>query len=99
MDSVRDLGIRVDSDLSFRSPVRYVETTSKSLINLCFKMFTACRTETFLSFYKLYVLPVITYGSSIYSLVSVSNTLIPNYADRLGFFRLDPLEIHLIKKD
>ena len=28
-------------------------------------------------------------------------TLIPNnkYADRLGFFRLDPLEIHLIKKD
>ena len=73
MDSIRDLDIQVDSDLGFRSHVRYVSKTSKRLINLCFKMFTACHLDTFLSFYKLYVLPIIAYNSSIYSLVSISN--------------------------
>ena len=63
MDSIRDLGIQVDSDLGFRSHIRYVSTNSKRLINLCFKMFTACHVDTVLSCYKLYVLPIIAYNS------------------------------------
>ena len=94
MDSVRDLGIHVDSDLSFRSHVRHVVKSSKRLINLCFKMFTSCEQDTFISFYKLYVISVITYGSPIYSLVSVSNIneieKIQKYFTKRLYLRLYP---------
>lgn len=70
---VRDLGVRVDSNFSFQSHVHYVNTSSKRLINLCFKMFASSSLEVFLNFYKIYVIPVIMYCSSIYSLISVQN--------------------------
>ena len=72
-DSFRDLGLEVDSSLSFKVHVQNIRVLCYRLINLCFKYFIIREPAPFIRFYRVYVVPIVIYCSSIYVFVSISN--------------------------
>ena len=73
VSEVRDLGIYIDARLSFRY-VKFFYSYCLRLINICFRLFKLRNADVYLKFY-VYILSKIYYCFSIYSRVSVLNTV------------------------
>ena len=66
VDSFRDLGLIVDSDLKFRRHVQFVRTKSLRLIGFLFKAFHSNLPSLYVKFYLSYILPIIDYSVIFY---------------------------------
>lgn len=66
-ESERDLGVQVDVDFKFRSHINSIANKCFKLLYFCFKFLTIKNKSIQLKFYKSYVLPIIDYGSCVYS--------------------------------
>ena len=69
--SSRDLGLIIDTYLSFRSHVLSVRERCYRLINFIFRTFTNTRACFYIYFFDIYIYPIISYGSLIYSCATV----------------------------
>ena len=61
VDTIRDLGLIVDSDLKFRPHVESVKTRSLRLIGFLFKTFHSKLPLLYIRFYFCYIIPIIDY--------------------------------------
>jgi ribonucleases P/MRP protein subunit RPP40 len=66
-DTVKDLGVIVDSNLSFSPHIDSVISKAKQRIYLIFKSFESRDIALFTFAYKTYILPILDYCSSIWS--------------------------------
>ena len=80
--SARDLGVEVDSTLSFRNHCRAISKSSKRAAFQTLRCFQAGRVEPLLRAYKLYIRPKIEYASVVYSPVNVSDSKIVESVQR-----------------
>lgn len=71
----KDLGVIIDDRLNFDSHIRSVVKRSFYIINTFFRIFKSKNTEMYILLYKLYVLPVIQYGSLVYWPVRVRDIM------------------------
>lgn len=89
----RYLGVLIDEKLSFVPHVKHIRVICYRLINLCFKIIRIKDLNTYLTFYKIYILPRIMYCSSVYGLCSKFNIRsvekIQKYFTRRLFWRLN----------
>ena len=67
LDCVRDLGVLVDSNLSFSSHIDNVIAKSKQRAYLIFKSFESREIDLFVFAYKTYILPILDYCCSVWS--------------------------------
>lgn len=65
-DVVRDLGLLVDSGLSFNLHIQKLTLKTFKLINLIFRKFHVKDISIYLRFFKIYILPIIFYGFTVY---------------------------------
>ena len=75
-EHIKDLGLIVDQDLSFKHHTLYVNNKTRKLIGLLFKIFTSKNLEFYLKAYKTYILgilPIINYCAPLYGLNSAAN--------------------------
>ena len=88
---------KLDSDLSFRSHIEHVKTTTYRIINLVFKFIRIRDIEIYCMLYRIYVLPSILYGLPVYCKYSKSfideMEKIQKYFTRRLFLRFRPNEI------
>ena len=66
-DTVKDLGVLVDSNLSFSPHIDSVISKAKQRMYLIFKSFESRDIALFTFAYKTYILPILDYFSSIWS--------------------------------
>ena len=66
-NEIRDLGIIIDEKLSFDSHCSLKTKQASKIINAIYRTFKTRDTEFLLKLYKTYVLPVLDYGSTVYS--------------------------------
>lgn len=66
-NEIRDLGIIIDEKLTFDSHCVLKVKQASKITNSIFRTFQTRDTEFLLKLYKIYVLPVLDYGSTIYS--------------------------------
>ena len=67
LESVKDLGIIVDSQLSFTPHIDSVIARAKQRIYLIFKSFKSRSITMLMTAYKTYILPILDYCSSVWS--------------------------------
>ena len=67
LESVKDLGIIVDSQLSFTPRIDSVIARAKQRIYLIFKSFKSRSIKMLMTTYKTYILPILDYCSSVWS--------------------------------
>jgi hypothetical protein len=67
LESVKDLGILVDSQLSFTPHIDSVIARAKQRIYLIFKSFKSRTIKMLMTAYKTYILPILDYCSSVWS--------------------------------
>ena len=65
-EDIRDLGIIVDNNLSFSEHTKLVKTKCFKMINLIFRFFHVKDQEFYCKLYKIYVLPLLSYGAPVY---------------------------------
>jgi hypothetical protein len=65
-ECIRDLGILVDNNLNFTEHIKLVKTRCFRIINLFFRFFHVKDQEFYCRLYKIYVLPLLSYGIPIY---------------------------------
>ena len=70
---VKDLGINVDANFSFKYHVENIRKKTYRLINLCFRIFSSRNTDLYIAFYKTYIVSQISYCSSIFCSTSIHN--------------------------
>ena len=90
----RDLGLYVDTHLTFETHVQHIRLKCHRLIGLCFRLFALRDLSAYLMFWKVYVVPIIMYCIPLFGLVSISNInnieRIQRYFTRRLFYRLFP---------
>ena len=67
VDSYRDLGVKIDSDLSFRTHINEITSTAYRIINLLFCVFTVANTTAYIRAYTSYVRPILEFNSPVWS--------------------------------
>ena len=67
MVTVKDLGVVIDCDLSFRNHISEIISKAKQRIYLLFKSFSSKNISLMVFAYKVYVLPILEYGSVVWS--------------------------------
>ena len=66
LNTVKDLGVFIDSNLSFSPHIDSVISNAKQRIYLIFKSFESRDITLFIFAYKTYVLPILDYCSSVW---------------------------------
>ena len=67
----RDLGVLIDSDLSFESHALIISKKCYRLINCLFRLFNNKRASLYIDLFNIYVNPIIAYGSILYGNASI----------------------------
>lgn len=63
----RDLGVLIQSDLSFRAQARKVAQTCQSIISQINRSFTIKETDVMMRIYNTYVLPHLDFASTVWN--------------------------------
>ena len=64
---IRDLGVYIDNQLKFSTHVSKLRSTCYRPIGLMFKIFHSKNSELYIGFYRIYLLPIIDYGSVLFA--------------------------------
>ena len=100
VNKIRDLGLIVDKNLSFRDHVCELKLKALRLIAMLFKSFSSKSPRLYLFAYLTYILPIVEYCSVCYSKNSATNTKviekIPKIFSRKPYIRLYRSTSHLI---
>ena len=72
-DTVKDLGVLIDTDLSFSPHIKSIVSKAKQRIYLMFKSFHSRDVALFVFAYKTYILPILDYNSPIWSPYKLSD--------------------------
>ena len=64
---IKDLGIYFDNELKFSKNISIIQAKCLRLIGALFKIFHYNKPELYLKFYKIYILPLVDYGSILFS--------------------------------
>ena len=83
-----DLGVRIDSKLTFSLHVADVIAKSKQRLFMIFRTFSTCNVTYLLRGYKAYVLPLVSYCSSIWCSYNLDDILALESVQRLFTRRL-----------
>ena len=67
LDKVKDLGILVDGKLNFSAHIACMVSKAKQRIYLLFKSFVSRNVTLFTSAFKIYILPILDYCSSVWN--------------------------------
>jgi hypothetical protein len=65
-ENIRDLGIVVNNKSNFSEHMRLVKSRCFKMINLIFRFFRVKDQEFYCKLYKIYVLPLLSYGAPVY---------------------------------
>lgn len=83
VSKLKDLGVYFESNLSFKSQVSHVVTTAKQRIFLLFRCFLTKDIKSLLLGFKSYILPIVSYCSSVWSPSSVGDILLLESVQRV----------------